>query len=693
MPKVRSAGEHTAMAFTHASPPRALACLCAAVLASCPGSKKDEPGAEPRVEVVPAFAYLQRNGVQSFSAQVTGLASTGVTWSASGGAVSTSGFYTAPNDVGTFQVVATSQANTAISGSASVVVSDVPPTGLIPADRRTVWAPGVPGGVPDSTAFTVHVTVTLGGNAGANTTAINAALTAAGAVATAASPRVVALPAGEFHVNGTISLDQDNVVLRGAGPDVGGTGSGTRLVQDAVNTDLFAMGGFAGWSAAWNVVGDVAKGASTFTLAAGHGVQVGDVIVIDKLDDADVSLQGGTWWKRGPGNTDNGPASPGGYRSIGQTCEVTAVSGNDVTIRGLLHHAYPASLSPQVFRSSDRRRGWVGIGLENMTITGWGDAFGMYANLLSKSWVKRVEFDGRPAAQGGVGTGTRGTDLRVFRSVRFVLEGSYLHHSRVYETNNNAYSISLAAQTSDTLVQDNIVWFKNKNVVLEASGGGNVVAYNYLEDPVLANSGATINTGWMEMCVDGSHLSHPSMDLFEGNYVAKMGAAETHGNAGDQTFFRNYSKGDRNYTMSPNAGQAAVMLNRYMRRMNFVGNVLSTRAGGIYEPSWNGDMVPSGQISQPKIWSIGLDGYDGNWGGPRDPGVEQELLRIANFDTIRSLVDQQPAEALPASLYLAGKPAFFGASDWPWVDPLGATAGDRLKTLPAKARFDAGTFL
>ena len=40
-------------------------------------------------------------------------------------------------------------------------------------------------------------------------------------------------------------------------------------------------------------------------------------------------------------------------------------------------------------------------------------------------------------------------------------------------------------------------------------------------------------------------LSHPSMDLFEGNYVAKMGAAETHGYAGEQTFFRNYSKGDR----------------------------------------------------------------------------------------------------------------------------------------------------
>jgi hypothetical protein len=39
------------------------------------------------------------------------------------------------------------------------------------------------------------------------------------------------------------------------------------------------------------------------------------------------------------------------------------------------------------------------------------------------------------------------------------------------------------------------------------------------------------------------------------------------------------------------------------------------------------------------------------------------------------------------SLYLPGKPAFFGADPWPWVDPsTGATY-----VLPAKARFDAGT--
>ena len=38
-------------------------------------------------------------------------------------------------------------------------------------------------------------------------------------------------------------------------------------------------------------------------------------------------------------------------------------------------------------------------------------------------------------------------------------------------------------------------------------------------------------------------------------------------------------------------------------------------------------------------------------------------------------------------MYLSAKPAFFGASPWPWVDPL---AG-RTYVLPAKARWDTGT--
>ena len=67
-----------------------------------------------------------------------------------------------------------------------------------------------------------------------------------------------------------------------------------------------------------------------------------------------------------------------------------------------------------------------------------------------------------------------------------------------------------------------------------------------------------------------------------------------------------------------------------------------------------------------------------------------QLYRHGNFDYVTGTVVWDPTNAnhaLPDSLYSSSKPAFFGTSRWPWVDPVGAT---KLYTLPAKARWDSG---
>jgi len=46
--------------------------------------------------------------------------------------------------------------------------------------------------------------------------------------------------------------------------------------------------------------------------------------------------------------------------------------------------------------------------------------------------------------------------------------------------------------------------------------------------------------------------------------------------------------------------------------------------------------------------------------------------------------DRAP-QPIPDSLYLSGKPAFFGVNPWPWVDALGTT---KTAVLPARQRFD-----
>ena len=79
------------------------------------------------VSVSPFTATVALSGTQQFTATVTGTANTAVTWSveeAGGGSVSSTGLYTAPSSTpGTFHVVATSVADNAKSGTATVTVS------------------------------------------------------------------------------------------------------------------------------------------------------------------------------------------------------------------------------------------------------------------------------------------------------------------------------------------------------------------------------------------------------------------------------------------------------------------------------------------------------------------------------------------------------------------------------------------
>jgi hypothetical protein len=85
-------------------------------------------------------------------------------------------------------------------------------------------------------------------------------------------------------------------------------------------------------------------------------------------------------------------------------------------------------------------------------------------------------------------------------------------------------------------------------------------------------------------------------------------------------------------------------------------------------------------------------GYDPErWAMAPDPKTLSTVIRGGNFDYLTNEVvwtSSLQAQTLPASLYLSAKPGFFGKYQWPWVDPTGST---KLYTLPAKARFDAGT--
>jgi hypothetical protein len=118
----------------------ALNLLATAVgLAGCTGSA-GSPSSVPNtppdstavsVTVSPTSANVQTGNTQQFSATVAGTSNMNVTWSATGGTISTSGLFTAGAAAGAFAVTVTSAADPAKSAQASITLSA--PAPAVPA--------------------------------------------------------------------------------------------------------------------------------------------------------------------------------------------------------------------------------------------------------------------------------------------------------------------------------------------------------------------------------------------------------------------------------------------------------------------------------------------------------------------------------------------------------------------------------
>ena len=140
----------------------------------------------------------------------------------------------------------------------------------------------------------------------------------------------------------------------------------------------------------------------------------------------------------------------------------------------------------------------------------------------------------------------------------------------------------------------------NKPILFNASGGGNVIAYNYADD-----SWAT--PGWQELNID-CHCNYPHMELIEGNFAPHMGMSVTHGNAGYLTFYRNYSSSQFHEFTGLTGNVAAIELDTKAQSMNVVGNVLGAPGiGALYEETSN-----DGKCGKPHVFVLG-SGYSLRW--------------------------------------------------------------------------------
>jgi hypothetical protein len=604
-------------------------------------------------------------------------------------------------------------------------------TAIVPASSRTVWYPGIYGGVPpDSAGATtfpngvgpaIQHGSTIG--AGASAATIQAALAAAGAVATKTSRRFVKLGAGTFTVSGGLNIPS-YVILRGT---MSGATRQTILRQSGGGAaiSIWGAGSRDNWGTIRNVVGVANQGDSTITLDNASNINVGDIITIDHLRDG--SYAGPTngvgtysppnrgnfvwtlssmWYQRQPYSTGAGtdflfPDSDD-WRFISQHCEVLAKSGNTLTIydaanrRGSpLHTTF--YLTPQVYRCSgshtDVRRY---AGVEDLVIhpSGTNGDRVIAINGAAFCWVKNVEVNG--AAQTWAG---RHCQL-YSQTYRCEVRDSYFHESGNYNQGGNAYGINISG--SENLIENNVVMKLNKPIVLECSNGGNVIAYNYVDEAVIGSLSGT----WQEAAIS-THASFCHHELFEGNWTPNIGPDSTHGNNGWNTIFRNFCRG-RNGSNQASGYRRAIFVDGWQMPVNSIGNVLFYPGSGVQNQitasrsaSDMGYATSLGYVgvSQSSVYLIGSNSWVVGNGTKKGADYMDNGMSFANFhrhldyDYFSNSQYRNPANpvvTLPNSLYLSSKPAFFGSLAWPWVDPAGTTDALRVKTLPAKARYDAG---
>ena len=583
-------------------------------------------------------------------------------------------------------------------------------SGILDHSRATDWSQtGVTGGIPNRT--NICQTVPLQGSPGspASASVINTAIQNC----SSAGGGVVQLQAGTYYLNSSIAFNSaKNVTLRGQGPDQ------TTLEFDDTFSSGCSQGGVVcindyGWSLSacnFNAPPNLANwtanyapgttqlvldrisgpGSPTYTLTAGM------LLLLDQLDPPATDF---TNYVPFPMEYPQYVVSAGcnanrAGRCVGEVHSVTAVTGTGpytVTITPpIAYHSWNANGNnqPQAFWCGTAAMVPMNDGVENVTVlnnTTAGVGYGLVRiEGAAQSWMKNVR---------AINTVNAGFAVRISANVE--MRDSYLFHQ-----NNASSCLTGGTQYGINPVFSGFVKFEN-NIFQQLCSGIMmqpcfvcVFGYNY----VVGEYGVGGFGGNFGYAAAPGHVGGTHSLLFEGNIMNGVNTDHltAHGtNAAFFVMFRNYFTGE----LTPGIGLYSYpVFNGGINRFNsYIGNVLGVPAlaGGAYESSpIVGWVDPQTKIS---MWNFA-------WGcGDRDSKVRPDnycrvpfvipndtitatsLMRWGNWDAVTNAVRWNSSEVptgsgnftqfipathnLPASFYIASKPAWFGSSPWPIIGP------------------------
>jgi hypothetical protein len=360
---------------------------------------------------------------------------------------------------------------------------------IIPDSRRTVWDPGIPAGIPERP---VAVSVADHGAVG-NGIADDHGPFEAAIDSLPESGGVVFVPTGTYLITDSLQLT-DGVIIRGAGPgqthlefDLGGAAA------PAIEAVTYERGD---WTP---LIAGLGKGSTTVTVGDTSQIIVGGFAEIQQDNDPALMYTDPAWdvsWAD---------------ESVGEMAMVAAVSGNEVTLAGPLHHSYNSAQNPVL-----RPLGLVEYaGIEDVHIDRLdaGEAATIAFKNSAYVWIDNVVSE--MAMRSHVDTSS------VYRCE---IRNSRFIDAHDHGGGGHGYGTSIARHTTGCLVEDNIFESLRHSMIIQVGAAGNVFAYNFSRDSHDNNRNLLPDISL--------HGHYPAMNLFEGNIVEEIGFADYWGPVG-----------------------------------------------------------------------------------------------------------------------------------------------------------------
>jgi hypothetical protein len=534
---------------------------------------------------------------------------------------------------------------------------------------------------------------------------------------------VVKLSAGTFAVNNLVLINRA-ISLRGAGIGVtflkktnGARGRTTQLVAGTsayapidpssytYDTQPVIVIGPQRWVASdsttsRNLTTDGAKGGTTVTIANASGFAAGQYVLLDEVSGASwqptpSGFPGGAQvWKgdrvawnmhlpqqqfaddngasnsAGPYDTTPGvlPAAMSWFsrtdRPTNEIKQIAAVSGTTITFTTPLHISYRTNHAAQLTRYTGANVHVQNAGVEDFTVSGGADGQIRFEN-AAYSWARNIE-----------NTQWIGEGFAANGSFRVEIRDSYIHTGSWPEPGGAGYAISFADASSDVLVENNIIVDTCKVMVARSSGAGSVWGITTRRQLGFTSHGRSrLNASTSRALTTSSSKATIRPTRTVTSHTATQSTSRSTATGCPASV--------RASSTRRTSGRWGLCTDRCGTRSSETLGRSGRMTGWVYDdPAMSGNSNWRDQA----VWKIGYDPE--RWSMVADPQTLSTLIRGGSYDYLTNTVhwENLAPQALPASLYLTTKPAFFGASTWPWVDP---TAATQLYTLPATQRYNA----